>query len=76
MRVHSRLGATIEGVCEASNVVEGTVADWEGWTGMAFPDGGDYVVPGALVPVTIDRERDVGRLAEPNVWMRHPVAPR
>jgi hypothetical protein len=53
--------------------VRGTVAEWEQWTGMAFPESGDYVVPGALVPVTIDRDRDEGRYVEPNVWMRHPV---
>ena len=42
---------------------------------MAFPESGvDYVVPAALVPVRIDRERDLGRYEEPNVWMRHPVA--
>jgi hypothetical protein len=33
----------------------------------------DYIVPGALVPVQIDRERDEGRYVEPNVWMRHAV---
>ena len=27
---------------------------------MAFPETGAYVVPGALVPVEIDRERDEG----------------
>jgi hypothetical protein len=31
-----------------------------------------YVVPGALVPVEIDRERDEGHYLEPNVWMVHP----
>ena len=40
---------------------------------MAFPDSGEYVVEGALVPVEIDRDADVGRYVEPNVWMRHPV---
>ncbi len=30
-------------------------------------------VEGALVPVAIDRERDVGRYAEPNLWIRHEV---
>jgi hypothetical protein len=29
------------------------------------------VVPDALVPVEIDRERDLGRYVEPNVWLRH-----
>jgi hypothetical protein len=51
--------------------IPGTVAEWEEWTGMAFPESGEYVVPGALVPVTIDRERDQGRYVEPNVWMLH-----
>jgi GNAT superfamily N-acetyltransferase len=74
MRVHARLGAEILGVCPNSNVVEGTVAEWEAWAGMEFPDSGSYVVPGALVPVQIDRVRDVGRIVEPNVWMRHPVS--
>jgi hypothetical protein len=36
-------------------VISGTVAEWEEWTGMRFPDSGAYVVPGALVPVDIDR---------------------
>jgi hypothetical protein len=39
---------------------------------MKFPQTGDYVVPGALVPVQIDRERDQGIYVEPNVWMVHP----
>jgi GNAT superfamily N-acetyltransferase len=73
LRVHERLGAEILGVCPGSLVVEGSVAAWEEWTEMAFPDSGEYVVEGALVPVAIDREGDIGRYVEPNVWMRHPV---
>jgi len=52
------------------------VAEWEGWTGMAFPETGDYVVEGALVPARIDRERDLGLYVEPNVWMRHSLQGR
>jgi GNAT superfamily N-acetyltransferase len=73
LRVHERLGAEILGVCPGSLVVTGSVAEWEGWTGMSFLDSGPYVVEGALAPVEIDRERDEGRYVEPNVWMRHPV---
>ena len=73
IRVHRRLGGEILAVAEESMVVTGTVAEWERWTGLAFPESGSYVVPDALVPVTIDRERDEGRHAEPNVWMRHRV---
>jgi GNAT superfamily N-acetyltransferase len=71
IRVHTRLGATMLDVCEASMVVEGTRHDWESWTGMSFPDDGDYTVRGALVPVRFAGGR--GRYVEPNVWMRHPV---
>ena len=52
-------------------MVRGTVADWEAWTGMAFPDSGPYVVPRATQPVVIDRERDEGVYYDQNVWMVH-----
>ncbi len=73
LRVHERLGAKILHICPGSLVVTGTVTEWEEWTGMAFPDSGAYVLEGALVPIEIDREQDVGRYIEPNVWMKHPV---
>jgi hypothetical protein len=71
LRVHARTGAQLVGVCRRSMEVLGTVAEWEAWTGMVFPEDGDYVVPGALTPVTVDREADRGRYVEPNVWMHH-----
>jgi hypothetical protein len=55
-------------------VVTGKVSEWEEWTGMSFPESGPYVVPGALQPVQMDLEQNVGRYEDPNVWMRHPVA--
>lgn len=73
LRVHARLGAEIVRVAERSMVIEGTVAEWEEWTGLTFPESGPYVVAGALVPITIDREADRGLYVEPNVWMRHPL---
>lgn len=73
LRVHWRLGGKIVGACPESMRIGGTVADWEGWTGMLFPDSGPYVVPGALVPVHIDRERDRGLYVEPNVWVYHDL---
>jgi hypothetical protein len=71
MRAHWRLGAETLRVIPRAIVIAGTVAEWEDWTAMRFPDSGDYVVPGALQPVRIDRERDEGRYEDPNVWMRH-----
>jgi hypothetical protein len=51
--------------------VRGSVAEWEAWTGEALPDNGRYVVEGALQPVVIDRDLDVGVYEDPNVWMVH-----
>lgn len=51
IRLHRRLGAEIIGIAERSLDIKGSVADWESWTGMQFPRDGEYVVPGALVPV-------------------------
>jgi hypothetical protein len=73
MRVHWRLGAEILKPAPHSMVIAGSVAEWEEWTGMHFPESGSYVVPGALQPITIDRERDSGLYHDPNVWMRHRV---
>ena len=73
LRSHERVGAELVGVAPDSLVSEGTVADFEEWCGLAFPESGSYVVEGALVPVEIDLEADLGRYREPNVWMRHPA---
>jgi GNAT superfamily N-acetyltransferase len=71
LRAHELLGAEVLGIAEDSLVAEGSVAELEEWSGLAFPESGSYVVEGALVPVEIDRERDRGSYREPNVWMRH-----
>jgi GNAT superfamily N-acetyltransferase len=75
LRVHQSLGAELISVCPESMRIPGTVKQWEAWTEMRFPESGVYVVPGALTPVTIDCERDLGEYVEPNVWMRHAVTP-
>jgi GNAT superfamily N-acetyltransferase len=76
LRVHWRLGARVVRIARRAMVVEASLAQWEEWTGLAFPTSGPYVVPGAFNPVRIDRTRNRGLYVEPNVWMRHPVRPR
>ncbi|QIN81248.1 GNAT family N-acetyltransferase [Rubrobacter tropicus] len=73
LRVHRRLGAEILRVAPRAMRISGTVGEWEAWTGMRFPESGPYVVPGALCPVRMDLELDLGTYEEPNVWMRHPI---
>jgi hypothetical protein len=69
LRTHERLGGEILASAPRSMTIVGTRAEWEEWTTMTFPDDGDYVVPGALVPVHFKNDR--GLYVEPNVWVRH-----
>jgi len=71
MRVHERLGATVLKPEPHSLRITGTVADWEEWTGIAFPESGAYWFPRGLATLTIDHEADRGSYWEPNVWMQH-----
>jgi hypothetical protein len=73
IRVHARMGAQILAVAPRTLAIRGTVAQWERWTEMRFPDSGPYVVPGALQPVVVDRDADDVRYEDPNVWMRHAI---
>jgi hypothetical protein len=72
MRVHERLGARVATPVPESMLITGTVGEWETWTGMIFPETGDYVFPEGLATVHIDVEKDHGSYWEPNVWMVHP----
>lgn len=69
LRIHERVGGRILALAPESMTIRGTPAEWEEWTGMAFPGDGSYVFPGCLAPVTfVD---GVGTHVEPNVWVRH-----
>jgi hypothetical protein len=74
LRTHQRLGATVMTCVDSTLTVRGTIADWENWTGMVFPESGEYVVKDALEPVRMDVASDVGIYHEPNVWMQHPLS--
>jgi hypothetical protein len=73
LRVHERGGAKVLKTEPRSLRITGTVGEWEEWTEMAFPESGEYVFPGGLATLEIDREQDAGRYWEPNVWMVHEV---
>ena len=73
IRLHVRLGGEILTPVAHSMRITGTVAEWESWTEMPFPETGTYVFPRGLAPLRVDRERDLGSYWEPNVWVRHDV---
>ncbi|HEY5728869.1 MAG TPA: hypothetical protein VIS72_02375, partial [Anaerolineales bacterium] len=74
LRVHARLGANIIKTCHESKTIRGTCSEWEEWTGMKFPQSGQYIIPGALVPIEMDVEKNEGVYIEPNVWVQHSPA--
>ena len=71
IRVHTRLGARIGPAIPHSLHITGTVADWESWTQMQFPETGDYVFPAGLSTVHLDCATDTGEYWEPNIWIIH-----
>lgn len=71
LRVHVRAGGRILKPCPSAMRIVGTVAQWQEWTGLRFYESAQYIVPGALVPVTINLADDSGTYIEPNVWILH-----
>ena len=51
--------------------IRGTVAEWESWTAMTFPESGDYVIPHATSVLHVDHQADLGIHHDENVWMIH-----
>jgi GNAT superfamily N-acetyltransferase len=72
-RVHASAGATILHPCERAMVIEGSVSDWQRWTGLTFSVDGEVLVPGALAPVVVDLAADRITYVEPNLWLRHDI---
>ncbi len=73
IRVHVKLGARIIKPCHQAMYIPGSISEWEQWTGMKFPDSGEYIIGGALIPIEIDYIKGIGEYIEPNVWMVHDI---
>jgi hypothetical protein len=69
IRTHLQSGAKIIKVCPEAMRVEGTISDWEKWTGRTFPKSGQYAIKGALSLVNINLEKNRGLYLEPNIWI-------
>lgn len=73
LRTHQKLGAVFMSVCPTSMTITATVEEWEKWAEMRFPESGAYIVPGALAPLEVDSDANIGRYVEANVWMKHSL---
>jgi hypothetical protein len=69
MRVHARIGGQVLRPEPRSMHIVAPVPDWQSWTGLTFPEDGQYVFPGGLAPLGVARGQ--GDYWEPNVWMIH-----
>ena len=73
LRVHVKCGGKIVKPCHKAMYIPGNVKEWEEWTGLTFFQSGQYVVEGALNPITINKEMNLGEYIEPNVWVVHKI---
>ena len=48
LRTHQRLGAKFLKCVDSTYKVEGSIEDWQTWTGMVFPESGSYISKGYL----------------------------
>ncbi|WP_350304179.1 transferase [Photorhabdus viridis] len=69
IRAHWRLGARIIQPAMRSMYIYATLDKWQEWTEMKFPQSGQYVIPGGLVPLLVDVQQQTGYYIEPNLWM-------
>jgi hypothetical protein len=72
MRVHARIGGRILRAEARSLHIAAPLDDWQAWTGLAFPEDGQYVFPHGLAPLVAAAGE--GDYWEPNVWMLHEVS--
>lgn len=75
LRLHLAVGGEQHGIAYPSMTITGSVAQWQEWTDQPMPASGEYIVPGGLVPLSVDRETDTGTYREPNVWVVHRALP-
>lgn len=71
LRSHVSSGGVIVGPCERSMVVEEPIPFWETWARQRLDKSGDYTIDGALAPVSINVDEQLGRYEEPNVWVAY-----
>ena len=73
IRVHVRAGGRIVRASPASMTLRAPLADWAEWTGLSFPESGQYLPAGAAAPVTADVDAGEAVYLDPNVWVVHQV---
>jgi len=71
VRSHLASGGKLVGPCERSMVVHEPLGFWENWSKTRFKETGPYALKGAIAPVKIDVDLQIGTYEEPNVWVAY-----
>jgi hypothetical protein len=73
IRAHVNSGAEIIKVCEDSMLITGDLIFWETILNKRIVKSGDYLLKGALSPIKIDFENNIGEYREPNIWIKYSM---
>lgn len=71
VRTHLKGGAEIIKICERSMTMKGNINFWERILDIKILKSGEYILDGALRPITIDLRNDYGEYIEPNIWIKY-----
>jgi len=71
LRVHDKLGGKILKTSEISMVITGKVKEWEEWSNTKIPESGKYIIEGALSPLEINYDQDIGIYYDPCIWIKY-----
>ncbi|MDM1377962.1 hypothetical protein [Myroides marinus] len=73
IRMHVKNGAVIKKTCNKSLQIEGTVSQWEMWTGFTFQTTGEYTLNRALSTLKVNVELNKAYYNDPHIWMLYNV---
>ena len=71
LRVHDKLGGKILKTAEKSMVITGKIKEWEEWSNTKIPESGKYIIEGALNPLEINYDQDIGIYYDPCIWIKY-----
>ncbi|MFN0217345.1 MAG: transferase [Hyphomicrobium sp.] len=73
LRSHLSVGGQMLSICHHSMLVVQPLEFWREWVREDFVRSGKYNLDGGLTQLDVDVAANVGRYAEPNIWVRHQI---
>ena len=73
LRAHIESGGVMTNICHNSALVRASLAKWRDWTCFSLEQSGREVISGALAPLEVNLEENLGTYREPNVWLKYTL---